>query len=569
MTVRPRVAPRPSVSPTHFADVTLEGLTLNDVIAHYLDWVEGRGKRAGRRAKQGVPQPLPRASLLGNHGTTLQCANGTEIAVRIDASRFVLRFIHKDDRHPGVSWYSVVRATEHAHAVRIEHGTGRTLPPYLRLPPVAGAPSVLEELLQRKGVRPHSPDLATPNVVRIRSGEAERFVNHIVLSAKRTLPLLLLSETKRRSELLVDAKKLSRLLHTQAIVAHIDTNATWEFAEAFEKRGFPREFGNCFDGAARLYHPRIEADQDVREHFLWLQYRLRDAANPTEVLAGEVAERVSWRALPTRFFSALEDADLARRRDDTRRVLEEGVERIGDFEQRTEALEAHVQRLRGELEATQQDMELWRAEVERLESERRVDHSLLEQAEQERDDALAKYAPAEARLQSLEARESSNSLSSVQLEAVRQLVQNGAVQSVATALQVLEALYGERVAILPSAWAAAEEGSSFRKPDKVWALLRTLATDYWQVRQSQGDGAAKKCFGNAVFASRESETVEKNKAARERRTFRHNGEDITMWKHLKIGTKDSVADTWRCHFHYDDDSKKLVIGHCGKHLDFK
>lgn len=42
-----------------------------------------------------------------------------------------------------------------------------------------------------------------------------------------------------------------------------------------------------------------------------------------------------------------------------------------------------------------------------------------------------------------------------------------------------------------------------------------------------------------------------------------------MWKHLKIGVKDSITETWRCHFEFDADEKKVVIGHCGRHLDFK
>ena len=43
---------------------------------------------------------------------------------------------------------------------------------------------------------------------------------------------------------------------------------------------------------------------------------------------------------------------------------------------------------------------------------------------------------------------------------------------------------------------------------------------------------------------------------------------MVMEKHLKHGVKDSVAETLRIHFEWVADQKKLVIGHCGKHLDF-
>jgi hypothetical protein len=42
-----------------------------------------------------------------------------------------------------------------------------------------------------------------------------------------------------------------------------------------------------------------------------------------------------------------------------------------------------------------------------------------------------------------------------------------------------------------------------------------------------------------------------------------------MMKHLKIGVKDSVAETLRIHFEWDDGDRKIIIGHCGSHLDHK
>jgi len=39
-------------------------------------------------------------------------------------------------------------------------------------------------------------------------------------------------------------------------------------------------------------------------------------------------------------------------------------------------------------------------------------------------------------------------------------------------------------------------------------------------------------------------------------------------KHLKHGVKNSKAETLRIHFEWMPGEKKLVIGHCGKHLNF-
>jgi hypothetical protein len=42
---------------------------------------------------------------------------------------------------------------------------------------------------------------------------------------------------------------------------------------------------------------------------------------------------------------------------------------------------------------------------------------------------------------------------------------------------------------------------------------------------------------------------------------------IDMIRHLRFGIKDNVYDTFRLHFHWDAEDKKIVIGHCGAHLD--
>ena len=78
---------------------------------------------------------------------------------------------------------------------------------------------------------------------------------------------------------------------------------------------------------------------------------------------------------------------------------------------------------------------------------------------------------------------------------------------------------------------------------------------------------AGKTFGKA-FAARESETVEGNPQARKKRTFLYDGQNVPMMRHLKIGHKDSVAETMRIHFHWDPIARRVVVGHCGPHLDF-
>jgi hypothetical protein len=135
-------------------------------------------------------------------------------------------------------------------------------------------------------------------------------------------------------------------------------------------------------------------------------------------------------------------------------------------------------------------------------------------------------------------------------------------------LHLLQATFPERIVVLPSAFASANESRTFREKKRAFNLLWKLATDYYQTLcEGKPDAQARQIFGDD-FSAKESETVEKNAVARQLRIFTYKNNDYEMMAHLRIGTKDSVADTLRVHFRWFADEQKIVIGHCGKHLNF-
>jgi hypothetical protein len=135
-------------------------------------------------------------------------------------------------------------------------------------------------------------------------------------------------------------------------------------------------------------------------------------------------------------------------------------------------------------------------------------------------------------------------------------------------LHILQATFPERLVILPSAFASAHESRTFRDKKRAFNLLWKLANEYYlSLCEGKPDGISKQIFGDD-FSAKESETVEKNAIARQLRIFTYKGNDYEMMAHLRIGTKDSIADTLRVHFRWFADEQKIVIGHCGKHLNF-
>ena len=123
--------------------------------------------------------------------------------------------------------------------------------------------------------------------------------------------------------------------------------------------------------------------------------------------------------------------------------------------------------------------------------------------------------------------------------------------------------------ILDSALSSATESdrAGFQRGAKALELLRTLAGDYWRTLvEGGGDQQGRQHFGKFGFAAKESDTL--SVEGKNRRTFRYKGKDLLMEKHLKLGVKDSPAETLRIHFELVQAERLIIIGHCGKHLSF-
>ncbi|WP_411987131.1 hypothetical protein [Shewanella sp. YIC-542] len=132
-------------------------------------------------------------------------------------------------------------------------------------------------------------------------------------------------------------------------------------------------------------------------------------------------------------------------------------------------------------------------------------------------------------------------------------------------LKLVEAIYPSRIVVLDSALASARDSISFGQGRKLIGLLFKLSTEYIDVLSQGGDSKAKEIFGK-LYSANESETVEKSPELSKLRQFTYNGEDIYMFKHLRIGVADNITETIRVHFHWDSKKSTIVIGYCGPHL---
>jgi hypothetical protein len=188
-----------------------------------------------------------------------------------------------------------------------------------------------------------------------------------------------------------------------------------------------------------------------------------------------------------------------------------------------------------------------------------------DQLQSELDQARGEIAQLHARLESIELRKSP-----INMETETRLVQvlpelASKNPPLTASLLAVETAWNDRIKVLPDAIASAKSSADFRLGEQAFDLLWRLATDYWVTVQEGGDVKARGVFGSN-YAAQEKKTLSKSGVTK--RTFDVDGEPIFMEQHLRIGTADNSSDTLRIHFCWLPKSKKIVIGHCGRHLDF-
>lgn len=133
-------------------------------------------------------------------------------------------------------------------------------------------------------------------------------------------------------------------------------------------------------------------------------------------------------------------------------------------------------------------------------------------------------------------------------------------------VEVVESIYGDKCIVLESAKDSATDMNLFNYGRRLLDMLIRLVTEYRTKLLEGGDNEARKVFGKNEYAAKESETVMANKTMRRQRTFEYEGEQVEMFRHLKIGADENVAKTIRVHFHWDPEREKIVIAYCGEHF---
>lgn len=544
----------------YYAKFTLPKTPLKKVQADYLAWLLGNGryfKLKERRREIGINAAWTPVQVASSK--RLSGFEDFELDARTATDRWLLRYRHRDADDPAVLFQHLVRLRQVGTLLEVEHGIRRSAPrEFLRPLARAVRPRIIEDVTEKR-VDVHPKNLNV-KPIRLRTGEVELFVTNQLFEPS-SVPWVMVSPSEETGKPLVDAVALAQWFDGMAAVAVLDSvAASWELTTALKKLGFGEDI-RCFGGAVRLYD---NARGPQRLPFLMPAQIMEWSDLERTARAGhDLSRRFAVRKMPPNYFLAIEEEDhleRARQLDLVKAEIANGSATTSELRQKLEVVEQLLSEADTEIQQLKRDAS--DNQESRLALEIARDEALERVDDVERQ-AKADMLRLSSELERLRSAPRSLDLPPRIKSAIAALLSGE--HSPIRAIEIAEAVFSDRLTFLESAKESARKASGFEWPEEVGSLIVRLATSYYEaILNGGGDTEARKVFGAKEFAAKEASLSNKG---RDLRTFTWAGKDVVMESHLKVGTKASDAKCLRVHFLWDPDQKRIVVGHCGSHLD--
>lgn len=365
---------------------------------------------------------------------------------------------------------------------------------------------------------------------RFKAAEGGDAFADLLWSKERLLPVVAISEELNGALLHPELpKQMADQLASLAIVAHLDGKASWRMSQ---QRG---KIWSCYNGAIRLYWPRMEQYNDFMQHPLWSAYRLMEDARDTEHAGRRIMSQLRRMIFSQSAFAVLEPDlfDMLRkeaRKEEVAAQLQH-AKSAEDFQKLAVDYAAEVDRLK-------EDVQKQKRHIRDLEEQ----VTQLNVALQYKDADTDGLAPDDQS----------------QPETVAEAVVQARSRFKADLLFGTDVDRGIETL-------AADAGP----PEKVLDYLEILAE---MTKAMNGEGLGKSIWlwlqDWGVNGSDEEAAARNQKAHRNSRSWNNGkGERTYFDKHLKPADGTSPDRCVRIYFEYDKDIGKTVVGWVGRHPD--
>ncbi len=419
-------------------------------------------------------------------------------------------------------------------------------------PPVPTAPSVVRSMLKGRGwscMAGTERLQERPHIIKLCDGQ--RLYDRLA-DRGRACPVVLVSCREADGTPVLDAHSLAKTLAGSAAVYVAESPKVEEEWEYFLPKGF-----RCQNGMARVYQPHADfgSERDAKRHRYFSEEQIKEdtEARVREMIVRGITRRAS--AIGHSEVTSIEDLET-RRRDirlrELRRLADDRSkdEYIKLLEEDNNSLRASEDDLKRRLSETAAKLEDAQDRAEELDEQRRRLQYELQAAVSSRQTAeeTARQAERQSRV----------------LSSLKRLP-----SSVKEVAETMQQLFPSELVFTARGLRSTEDRGRDLVED-AWECLYALAT---VLHPLLFDSADQNIDLERVFKEKtgfdlgmsEGRSTKRDKKFMKLRQDAFEGRTIDIVPHIKIGNKEPRL--LRVHFFVDTDKKRIVIGHCGGHLD--
>ena len=360
-------------------------------------------------------------------------------------------------------------------------------------------------------------------------------------SPRRLFPLVYVSRYFQTGETLVDTQKLANVLAGNALVFVAESTALDKKIED----SLPPNF-RCWNGMIRVYRPEVDfvSEYDSRRHryFTANDIERHSPENVVKMLVKGISRRqIQWKKP---IIGSLDDV-----------FSQDRIQKIAELSSDKDKTTA----------------EDWLNEIEKLLSENENLKSEIDNLEEkitEKEDELALKDYEKSEL-SREVEDARNSLKrkNSKIEAISNLAE--LPKNLIDVIELIETIHPENIVFTEQAKKSAKS-ASWVSPDVAWSCLWSTATVLHELYFGDFEKSIniEKEFKDRTgvdFAKTEGKQTKDDQKFLRLRRIDYKGEELNIETHVKYGVK--KPKLLRIYFCPHKKSKKIIIGHCGDHLD--
>ena len=368
----------------------------------------------------------------------------------------------------------------------------------------------------------------------------------VVCDKEREIPVVYLSPRGGATEEagakpLLDPQMLTNILGPNALVYYADD---LDFSREMTRLCVPEEMG-CYSGAIRVYaaRPNVDEPGESYRHRMISASRIPGAEEQTyDILRRALAQDVHFYEKMFRVEDCQKRIDRAKA-DQHKKEAEDELLTVA---------EAEEENRREQLKQIEQERFDWELERENLEDQI---SDLKSQLHKERSRADQFYSEA--------------ILSGQRKAALDQLRHIAAYpETPREIVQYFITHFSDRMDFTKRGWASLDECKT--APDVLWDALYQMATTLYDLYEAETPAVdqAFNRISNLRLARGEGMMTRRNNELMRQYQDIYDGRAIDIESHIKTSqNQESSPKFLRVYFCYDSTLHKLLIGHCGSHLD--